>query len=327
MIFKTLFDKESRFLAQSVLLEESANPVMLKIITIILSLVVLAFIIWASFMRIDEVAIAPGEIIPIDSIHKIQHLDGGTIESLFVKEGDGVEKDQVLMALDGKILNSELSQAKTQLETFLNKQKYLQEELKIRKGLYKKGLNSKISYLVLQKEMSDLQGKINEKREIISRYNAQISRLQIKSPVDGVVHAIEAKTIGNVVEPGKTIMEIVPQKRELMAEIRISTDDIGHIKRDQPVTIKFRTYNFAKFGGLIEKLNEISPMTLLDAKGNPYYKGIIKLSKNHLMGDAKMFPVIPGMTLDAEIKTGQKTIMEYLLKPVYLSAQQALREK
>ena len=112
-----------------------------------------------------------------------------------------------------------------------------------------------------------------------------------------------------------------------MAEIRISTDDIGHIKIGQKVTLKFRTYNFAKFGGLIEILKEISPMTLLDMKGNPYYKGVITLSKNHLKGNAKMFPIIPGMTLDAEIKTGQKTIMEYLLKPVYLSAQQALREK
>ena len=72
------------------------------------------------------------------------------------------------------------------------------------------------------------------------------------------------------------------KERELLAEIRISTDDVGHIKKGQRVTLKFRTYNYAKFGGLVESLDEMSPMTLLDQKGNPYYKGIIKLSKNHL---------------------------------------------
>lgn len=327
MSIKHLFNKESLYLSQSILLEEEANPVILKAITIFLSTIVCAFIVWASFMTIDEVSIAPGEIIPIDQVQKVQHIDGGTMDTLLVKEGDMVQVGQILMTLDGKILKSELLQAQTQLSTLIKKQKYLKEELKIRQGLFEKGLNSKISYLNLQKEMSDLNGNIKEKNEIISRYEAKINRLQIKSPIDGIVHHLNLKNIGNVVEPGKTIMEIVPQERALIAEIQISTNDIGHMKKNQKVTLKFKTYDYSRFGGMIEVLDEISPSTMLDPKGKPYFKGIVKLSQNYLKNNLKTFPIIPGMTLDAEIKTGEKTIMEYLLKPVYLSSQRALTER
>jgi membrane fusion protein, adhesin transport system len=87
------------------------------------------------------------------------------------------------------------------------------------------------------------------------------------------------------------------------------------------------TYDFARYGGVYGKLEEISATTFVDEEGNPFYRGKVSLEKDYIGNDPKAFPVLPGMTLQADIITGEKTVMEYLLKPIFVSARQALRER
>lgn len=316
-----------KYLSQSLLLEEKANPLILQILIAFFMFIILVFVIWASYMEVDEVTVAPGKIIPVEDIHKIQHLQGGVIKRVFVQNGDHVAKNTPLIELDEKDITSELRQNSLKLKSYIKKQKFLQEQVEIRSGLYKKGLNTKMSFLSLQAEESDLEGDITEISEIVDNLKRQLANLKIISPADGIVHGFSNKTQKAIIGASELIMEIIPKHRKLIAEVQISANDIGHIKKEQQVTLKFNTYDFGKYGGCIESLTNISPMTYLDSKtGRPYYKGTIELASNHL-GNTDKYPIIPGMTLSAEIKTGKKTIIEYLLKPVFVSAKNALREK
>ncbi|MCK5884136.1 MAG: HlyD family efflux transporter periplasmic adaptor subunit [Bacteriovoracaceae bacterium] len=327
MKLKSLLSKENRHLSQSVLLEEGANPFVLRLLTVFLSVMVVLFFIWAHYMEIDEVAVAKGKIIPVNTISKVQHQDGGLVRDILVRRGQGVRKGQLLLRFDSTIIRSEYKQATGQLKSVLIQMKNVKEQLQIREGLYKKGLNSKISFLTLQEKFNDLEGRKSETIEIVERLRNQLANLEIRSPIDGVVHFAVEHPVGSIIESGATIFEIVPADRKLVAEVMISTSDIGHVVVGQAVTIKFNTYNYGRFGGMIEDLKEISAMTILDPEGNPYYRGILELSKNHLGATSAHLPVIPGMTLIAEIKTGKKSILEYLLKPVHVSVQSSFRER
>lgn len=316
-----------KYISQSLLLEEKTNPIILQFLIMFFVLVIASFIVWASYMDVDEVTVAPGKIIPVDEIYKVQHLEGGIIKRVYVKDGDYIKFGEPILELDGKSIKSELRLNQAKLNSYKRKLIYVKEQVKIRSKLFKKGLNSRMSFLSLLSEKSDVEGQILETNEVISELRSKVKRLGINAPASGIVHGFGSKTKDSIIGASELIMEIIPKDRRLIAEVQISANDIGHIKIGQKVTLKFNTYDFGKYGGKFEKLTSISPMTFLEPQsGKAYYNGTIALSSSFL-GKIKRYPIIPGMTLVAEIKTGQKTIMEYLLKPVFISAKSALREK
>ena len=120
---------------------------------------------------------------------------------------------------------------------------------------------------------------------------------------------------------------IVPVNDELVAEVRLSPRDIGHISPGQATKIKFTTYDFARHGAADGILKSISASTLFDEEGKPYYKGIVELSQSYLGDDPSRNPITPGMTLSAEILTQDRTLLRYLLKPVYRGISEGFRER
>ncbi|MBF0228829.1 MAG: HlyD family type I secretion periplasmic adaptor subunit [Desulfamplus sp.] len=176
-------------------------------------------------------------------------------------------------------------------------------------------------------ELNVVEKALTEIREEITRKRETAGYMEIHAPKSGIVHALQINTIGAVVAAGGLLLEIVPKDQVLRAEIQISTKDVGHVHPGIPVTLKFNTYNYSIYGTLEGELLEVSATTVLDRIGNPYYKGIVNLPHNYLGNDPKLFPILPGMTLQADIKTGRKTVMQYLLKPVFRSASEAFREK
>lgn len=324
---KAYLNSEAKYLSRSVLLPESVNPKIPRL-TISFSLsVFLLFLIWITVTRIDEVALAPGEIIPLDSIVKVQHLDGGAVKTIFVEDGKKVIKGDILIELDETRIKSVLDQAKSQRTSLNEKLINLNEQLVIKKTLFDKGLNSKLSYLNVEFQLKDLEGKIQENSEVIHRYSEQLNNLKIYSPINGFVHNSEVETAGQIIERGKTIMEIIPEQRKLLAEIQISPDDIGHVHEGQEVNIKFNTFDFSRYGGMTATLRKVSPTSLTTIQGKRYFQGEVPLQANFLTyGDQKL-DVTPGMTLIAEVKTGRKSILEYLLKPIFMKASGAFKEK
>ncbi len=168
-------------------------------------------------------------------------------------------------------------------------------------------------------QMGAVTNQLAQVSEAIKTLSSRVTRLEINAPVDGIVKGLKVFTIGGVVPPGAVLMEIVPINSELVVESRINTRDVGHVRGGMPVTVKVSAFEFSRLGGVEGILISISPSTFLNEKGDPYYKGIVKLDRSYVGDDPEQNRILPGMTVEADIRTGSKTLLEYLLKPVVSS--------
>jgi len=434
--------RQTRFLAQSVILEEAGSSILIRAAMIAISLVICAFLFWAGITDVDEVAVTTGEIIPTGKVQSIQHLEGGIIAEIPVQEGELVEKGQVLLVLEPSGPVSELNQIKArkvalelqverlraigtmrepdfsfvspeykdmvddqltiyegqqnahierqqvviaQIEqkkqelALLDEQEgtlsrnadLLLEEFLLREDLYKKGLTTKIAYLDSKRAVNDARGELsnlivdrqrttdslsesrkrlteldtdsreqaltqmgvvtNELAQVVQSLEKlydRVRRLKVQSPVRGYIKGLKVNTVGGVIPAGAIVMEVVPLDEELVVEARINTRDVGHVELGQPVKVKVTTYDFARYGGISGELKEVSATTFIDdATGDPYYKGIVTLDRNYVGFDPEKNQVLPGMTVQADIKTGRKTLLEYLLKPIVSSVKTSFKER
>ncbi|MBO6949399.1 MAG: HlyD family type I secretion periplasmic adaptor subunit [Rhodospirillales bacterium] len=434
-------DRQTRFLAQSVILEEGGSSGLVRAAMITICVVILMFLGWSMVTNVDEVAVTSGEVIPSGQVQALQHLEGGIVKQILIEEGQLVEQGQVLINLDETAAVTELQKLEARragleirserlralgtggvpdwskvgtrypnmindqqriyegsLEAFFSRQETIRkqieqrradlelldereqtltrtaeifaEELEVREKLYKEGLTSKIAYLDAKRSMNTARGEladlVSERErateaikesqsrldEIETEFREQalaelsesaneliqveealvqardrVRRLKITAPVRGIVKGLNIHTVGGVVPPGEIITEIVPLDKELVVEAKIKPRDVGHVRIGQPVTVKVTTYDFARFGGISGELKDVSASTFLDEEGQPYYKGIIEMDRSYVGRDPAQNRVMPGMTVQADIKTGKKTLFEYLLKPVYSSVSTAFRER
>lgn len=435
-------DRQTRFLAQSVILEEAGSSGLIRIAMITIGVVICAFIIWSAVTNVDEVAIASGEVVPTGQVQSIQHLEGGIISEILVSEGEIVEKEQVLLRLDAssaaadlgqvkarrmglqlqrerlraigsgqppdfsfagpeyqrlmddqllvyessinaddnrrKVIVAQIEQRKQELVLLEEEEETLSrtadlrlQEFEMREDLFRRGLTTKISYLDAKRALNEIRGELanliverqrnqeslaeqegrleefdtdareealsemgevtNELAQVnetLSRLIDRVRRLEVVAPVRGVVKGLQIHTVGGVIPPGAVILELVPLDKELVVEARITTRDVGHVRKGQPVTLKVTTYDFARYGGISGELRDVSATTFVDeATGDPYYKGIVAMDRGYVGFDPEKNRVLPGMTVQADIKTGRKTLLEYLMKPVVSSVKTAFRER
>lgn len=149
----------------------------------------------------------------------------------------------------------------------------------------------------------------------------------ITSPVTGFIKKLNINTIGGSVQPAMDLVEIVPKEESLLIETKIKPEDIAFLKPGLKASIKFTAYDFAIYGSLDGKIEKISPDSTTNEKEETYYYVYIKTDKNHLGSEEKLLNIIPGMRGSADIITGQKSIMTYLLKPIIKTKQYAFTEK
>lgn len=175
-----------------------------------------------------------------------------------------------------------------------------------------------------RKEMADVMGRINALSEGAVALADRVDKSQVKSPVRGRVQRLLANTIGGVVQPGKDIVEIVPLDDTLVLEARVLPRDIGFIRPGQAATVKFTAYDFSIYGGMDATVENISPDTVTDERGNAYYLVRVR-TRSASFGEA--LPIIPGMTAEVDVLTGRKTVLSYLLKPILKAKAYALSER
>ena len=382
-----------------------------------------------------------GEIVPSSYVQSIQHLEGGIVREILVRDDDAVKKGQVLIRLQGESVRSDYSRVigklnflrlraaglrafisgdrqefdrlcrqndeqssteeeilavmldslkreqeilKQQLIQKEEQKKLLQQELstarksltiartsfKTQDKLYKERLVSETTYLAVVREMNQLQGqvnslqiKINQAEDAIGEYQwrlqsivteakdkalqqlagvesdleetnkikeklqQQIARLDIRSPVNGLVKGLEIHTVGGVIAPGRQLMEIVPAGSDLLAEVKISPNDIGHIKVGFPVIVKITSYDFSRYGAINGTVSGLSATTFANQRGQTYYKGMVTLEKNYVGNNPQQNLILPGMIVNADIITGEKSLLAYFLKPIYKALNSAFRER
>lgn len=181
---------------------------------------------------------------------------------------------------------------------------------------------------------SDASKDLNDKRTDLAKITAttiaiddRVTRTTVVSPVKGIIKQMKVNTIGGVVQPGSDMLEIVPMEDNLLIEAKVRPQDVAFLHPGQKAMVKFSAYDYTIYGGLKAKLELISADTVTDDKGNSFYLIQVRTDLNHLGGDSKPLLIIPGMTATVDIITGEKSVLDYILKPVLKARTESLRER
>lgn len=262
-----------------------------------------------------------------------------------------VQKDSQLVREETQLYNTRRKNLEESISDLTTSLTLVQQELRMTEPLVAKGAASEVEVLRLKRQASDLQKQINDTRsqyyvkarEELSKVNTDVetqrqivkgksdtlNRTVFRAPVRGVVKEIDVMTLGGVIPPNGKIMTIVPLDEQLLIEARISPRDIAFIRPNQQALVKITAYDYAIYGGLHGKVTVISPDTIRDEvkQDQFYYRVYIRTDSDKLRNkQGKTFAITPGMVATVDIRTGQKTVLDYLIKP-FNKAREALRER
>jgi adhesin transport system membrane fusion protein len=288
---------------------------------------------WAHFAILDEVKRGQGKVIPSRQMQVLQSLEGGLVEAIAVQEGDTVQKGQVLARIDNTKFSADLGEVRAKREAAANSLKLLSREVELTRKLYEQKVVPEIEMLRLQRQASDLAGQIAVFDQTIKSAEDRVRRAELRSPVYGIVNKINVTTVGAVVQPGANLMDIVPLDDTLLVEGRLRPQDIAFIRPGQDAVVKLTAYDSSVFGSLKGKVERISADTIIDDKSKTgdkpesFYRVMVRTDKNYLGTQENPLPIIPGMVATVEVLTGKKSVLDYLIKPARMLADEAFRER
>jgi adhesin transport system membrane fusion protein len=386
-------------------------------------------ILVSALIPVQNYVVASGELEPAGEIQKVQHLEGGVIRAVPVKEGQRVKRGDVLVQLDEGELGTRAEQTATRITNLTLEQRQLRQALgqtamnsavptptkpspdvirafkdaqdartqeiarqirlasqriatlqaKRREYLDEVALLKKQTQAyesldqvgaiphttVLEAErriqstetqLAELDGTIQEAsitlaemraklrldvyeqlakvtsekaelQSVLRRESSEVERLQVRSPVDGIVKSFNVRVVGGVVAPGSVVAEVVPVGEQMMAFTRVAPKDIGKVALGQKVELKVQAYDYARFGTIPGRVESISAGTFQDEKtGEPYYKVRVQLDQLYAGKKKDQNLLVPGMTLTADILTDRTSLLWYLLSPIRRGFGDALRQ-
>ncbi|WP_157314271.1 HlyD family type I secretion periplasmic adaptor subunit [Chitinibacter sp. GC72] len=290
---------------------------------------------------------------------------------LFNSRKRELESSIAILQSEAAKRSHEISGMRAKLSKLESGLKLAQEEYAMSKPLAEKNVISQIDFMHLQRQISDLNGEINETRIAIpglqsslAETNGKIAgvyakakadaanelaavkaelestsattvalsdrfeRTTIRAPVNGIVKLIKVNTVGGVLQPGMDVMEIVPLEDNLLVEAKIRPSDIGFLRPKQEAMVKLTAYDFSIYGGLLADVETITADSITDeAKKESYYLVRVRTRSNHLGNTRQVLPIIPGMLSTVHIRTGKKTVLQYLIKPIVKAKDEAMRER
>ena len=420
--------------------EERGFRVGRKAMRAVVALAVVAGL-WAAVAPIRELSLAHGQLIPVSQVRPVQHLEGGIVDQILVKEGQIVEKDQPLMRMNAVLAESELATLAVRAENLLllkerveallagrvfdasalgatnatlvrehsqvhqlrldhrTKERRLllariahrqaeisslqnetqtqrklmdiqRQQLGMRQLLAVGGSTSKKQLLDAEAafEQSRLQLQANEGKlaatqeallegqaaldeadavaiklwgeelakasadlaevqESIKKHADRVERLIVRAPIHGRVQQVLQRSIGEIVRPGDAIARIVPLGDALVAEVHVKPEDIAAVKVHDKAELKVTAYDFSKYGKIKGEVTDISPTTFELEDKRTYYKVLIRFNPGRSDKFAATWQLQPGMSVDAEIISGSKSLLQYLLKPIFRGVDIAFSER
>lgn len=299
------------------------------------------FILWGSLANLTSAALAPG-VVKVDTYRKtVQHLDGGLVRKILVREGDTVKRGQILVKLDGREDSANLNAIRGQIgaleaETDALKEQLpsSEEQLQDLRRLYRKGYSRKSQLFDIERAVSKLKGDIaaNEKRLVAMRAEAQnarakVARKTVVAPQTGVIMNLQAHTLGGVITPGGTIADIVPVHDKFVLEVKIKPIDIDIVRPDLPASVRFVAYKQRTTPVIDGKVVRVSPDSETDQRtGETYFSAIVEVGSDQLSltPNVKLYP---GMPVEVAIVTGTHTMLDFLLQPFFDSFSHAFHEQ
>lgn len=430
-----------RHVGRSGVLDEPYMPRLMQYSILVITLSLAAFVAWSASTEVDEVTRAEGDVVPNGYVQVVQHLEGGIVSDILVKEGQMVEEGQILLRMNGagatedlgknraqmrslkaeaerlraflenrqpdfaksgkvdkaelatqqrhfeamlgarnkeaEVVKSQIAQKQESVRSLQTRRNTLSSNLKLAeeglagmKTLLDKGLANRFRYLAQEEdtnlirgqlaevnseilsakrgiqeyeqrlaslsanyhdqasqELHNVESEIAQLEEITRKMQARVERLEVRAPRRGLVKGLEVHTIGGITGAGQKLLEIVPMDEQMVVEAKVSTSDVGHVRVGQPVQIKVHSYDFVRYGMVAGTLESISPMTFVDKFNKTYYRAKIILQQPYVGDDPARNLILPGMTVEADIMTGTKTVLDYLLKPIHVASSNALRER
>ncbi|WP_375764323.1 HlyD family type I secretion periplasmic adaptor subunit [Bradyrhizobium sp. Pha-3] len=302
----------------------------------------------ARVARLDAEARGRAEITFPDDLDKMVPAAVATEASVFKMRGQKVAQD-----ID--VLNQQVTRLTGSL-------KLLEREQTLTRRLYEQKVVPEIEMLRLDRQATEMKGQLAEAQSKIANITAsfrsqadedlaksradlavldeniksaqdRVRRTDLKAPVHGIVNKLNISTIGAVVQPGANLMDIVPLDDTLLVEGRIRPQDIAFIRPDQDAVVKISAYDSSVYGSLKGKVERISADTIVDDKAEKterqetFYRVMVRTDKNHLGSEQHPLPIIPGMVTTVEVLTGEKSVLDYIVKPARLLRDEALRER
>lgn len=431
----------TRYLVQSIKLEESGPSSILVASIAVMSLLLFASVIWAGLTNVSEIAHSTGTVVPAGQVVTVQHLEGGIVSEIHVSEGTRVTEGEPLITLaasdaraernrmevrlaslrmeaerlralaegrlpefDGlveghddikadqmgvfatqreteqsqsSVLESQIEQRYAELSSMKERAASLRteiallsEEATIRKTLLDQGLQSRIVYLDTMRELAGIRGslaetgenmasttaaiaeaegrlvelrsqfrtdnlskvgevaaEIAEVGELLASAQDRVDRSIIRATVASVVKGMTVHRPGAVIPPGNPIVELVPVGVPMTVRARMNTRDIGHVSIGDPVDLRISTFDSSRYGGIDGTVEEISATTFVGEDGEPYFEVVISMATDYVGDDPSRNRVTPGMSVDAMITTGKKSVLDYLMRPVYRGLSVAFTER
>lgn len=178
-----------------------------------------------------------------------------------------------------------------------------------------------------QRELAEKTIEMNTVRETMTAHRDRTDRSEIRAPMDGIVKDIKISTVGGVARAGEPIMEIVPVDDLLVVEARIKPSDIAFIHEGQKAVVRLSSYDFSIFGGMEGRVTEVGADSFTNDKGESFYRVRVETNAEKVRKGSKEYDIKSGMQATVDIITGEKTVMQYLLKPFIKASQTALRER
>ncbi len=234
-------------------------------------------------------------------------------------------KKRAMPEIEKMKLDREMSMIKGELNVSVQSRSGLEARLRaVSKRVKEKKMAFKSQALG---ELNEVQTKISSIEESVKASDDRVSRTELRSPVDGVVQSIPVKTIGGIIEPAKKAIEIIPVKDDLMIRAKVNPADIAFLKKGQDVRVSITAYDPQIYGSLMGKLVRISANTIKEQDGSMFFEVDIRTDKNYLGDKENPLRITSGMIAEAEVITGKRSILTYLLKPVLRAKRLAFSER
>jgi adhesin transport system membrane fusion protein len=283
--------------------------------------------VWANYAVLEEVTRTMGRVVASSKIQVIQNLEGGIIKEILTKTGATVSSGDPLIIFESTRFQSELSALTKEKQAAEKNLKLLDEELGILEPLVNQGVESRMELIRLLQRISDAEAGLMKAEETLPILEDRLLRTTVIAPVDGIVNRLLVNTTGGVVQPGESLLEIVPIDDELIIEVEINPKDIAYVLPGQEAIIKLTAFDFSKFGSLKGKVINVGVDTIQKEDGSIWYICQIAVDGNGFTSIGKTIKILPGMVAEADIVSGEKTVLKYLLQPVTKIANEAFRER
>jgi adhesin transport system membrane fusion protein len=409
----------------------------------LLYITVSTIFIWLWLGTLDIVSLTSGSVVPSSQVKTIQHLEGGIVSKIYIKEGQKVSANQSLLELEstdseanvgellvrlatlrvkmarleaesndrntitfkpeiekrtpklaqqeralfkarrdsylsgiasqkGLVVQKEqvIQQVKSRLLHSENKLKLLQEQISISNELLKDELTNRYNHITLLKDEVIILSKIDEDKALLKgseaslveaqeklneirlgyqansreemeesrREHSELSqrmeklkdslkRTTLRAPVDGTIKTLNVHTVGGVILPGETVIEIVPVDDMLLIEVSLPPQDVGFVQVGQTAQIRLASADATRLGKLDGKVIHISPDSIINKEGVAFYKVRIETDKSFFERNDLKYYLSPGVQVTAGIVTGERTVFEYLFEPFLGGFDKALKER